>query len=199
MPRPASEVHAPYARGRGSAAQGRRHARQRGRRARRAPGRARSRRARPHQRGEPEVDRGLERVVALGFRERLAVQRHGVSRARARTHVGELARGRSPARRPARPRLALVEQGERAAGVAGGVVPVGGEEEPATRASASADGVSRSACSASSAAAAGAPRACADRAASSRIAATSRLGSAVASARCRARSSASARRVASRA
>ena len=50
-------------------------------------------------------------------------------------------------------------------------------------------GVSRSACSASSAAAAGAPRARADRAASSSVAAISRFGSVVASARCRARSS----------
>ena len=51
-------------------------------------------------------------------------------------------------------------------------------------------GVSLSACSASSAAVAGAPRECAARAASSRIDAISSLGSAVASARCRARSSA---------
>ena len=50
--------------------------------------------------------------------------------------------------------------------------------------------MSRSACSARSAAAAGAPWACAVRAASSKIAATLRSGSAVASARCRARSSA---------
>ena len=59
--------------------------------------------------------------------------------------------------------------------------------------------MSLSACSASSAAVAGAPRACAARAASSRIDAISRLGSAVASARCRARSSADGTSFASRA
>ncbi len=60
-------------------------------------------------------------------------------------------------------------------------------------------GVSRSACSASSAAAAGAPRACAVRAASSRSRGDVRLGSAVASARWRARSSADGTTSASRA
>ena len=132
---------------------------------------------------------GLERIVALGFRERLAVQRHGVLRAR--LDAGQVCEDGCPLDCPALPRRAPARAGRsrgrcrrrrgacrrRRAGAA-------------ARPRRPTAGVSLSACSASSAAAAGAPRACADRAASSRTEATSPSGSAVASARCRARSSA---------
>ena len=124
----------------------------------------------------------------LGFRERLAVERHRPRecvtwtsarcvRTSARSLPGAAVatrRSSSRLRAPCRRRERAGRQ--RRAGAAG-------------RRQALAAGVSRNACSASSAAAAGAPRLCAVRAASSRIEATSASGSAVASARWRARSS----------
>ena len=57
------------------------------------------------------------------------VERLGLARLVLEQHVGELEEDRGRARRPgAAVASALVEQGEGAAGVAGGVVPVGGEE-----------------------------------------------------------------------
>ena len=88
--------------------------------------------AEAHQSGEAEVDRGLERVVAFGFRERLAVERHRLcadSPGRRPDAPGRL-RARCPAQPSAR---ACSSKADRAAGVAGDVVHVGGEEETPAR------------------------------------------------------------------
>ena len=100
-------------------------------------------------------------------------------------------RGRLPARRRRCLVARLLEQRDRPLGVARDVM----RRRPRGRGAVARPRLRRpasvcSACSASSAAAAGAPRSCADRAASSSVAAISRSGSVVASARCRARSSA---------
>ena len=121
-----------------------------------------------HERGQAEVDGGLERSVGLGFRQGIAIERDGVLWACLDAgQMGHdrcaLVAGRSSGYGLARGAPSLVRCSLRGSACPR---PPGGA---GARRPASAVGVSLRACSASSAAVAGAPRACVDRAASSRI------------------------------
>ena len=81
-----------------------------------------------HQAGESQLDVGLERVVALGFRERLAVEGDGVLRVC--LDAGQLSQdGRALVARRCR-RARPLEQGHRSVAVPGAVLHVGCDEHP---------------------------------------------------------------------
>ena len=86
--------------------------------------------AQPHQSSETKVDRRLERVVSVRFRERLAVQRHGVLWDG--LDASEMDKDGCPLDARRSRSLRWCEQGDCAAGIAASVMAVSCAEEPSS-------------------------------------------------------------------